>query len=199
MWAILSDVHANLEALTAVLADAGRHHASRLVCLGDVLGYGPDPLPCVDLIRQRCEVAVLGNHDQAAMFDPEWFSGPAQRAIFWHRACLEQGDRATCEARWAWLAERPRSWSQGPWLFLHGTPRNPLNEYLFPEDVYNGRKMERNFDLMQHVCFTGHSHVPGVFLHLRAGFDPKTHVPFKTPGEPAFDFIAPEGAQTIQL
>src|SRR5262245_13542615 len=144
MIAILSDIHSNLEALQAVLDDIDRHGISEIYCLGDVVGYGPDPRACLDRVMD-CRLVLLGNHDQAAMFDPDGFCGPASRAIFWTRDVLESSreSREVRQRRWDFLAERPRSHCQDGMLFVHGSPRNPLNEYVFPEDVYNPRKMGR--------------------------------------------------------
>jgi diadenosine tetraphosphatase ApaH/serine/threonine PP2A family protein phosphatase len=162
--AIISDIHSNLEALQAVLKDISKHNVTEIYCLGDVVGYGPNPRECVDLVM-KCKVVLLGNHDQGAMFDPEGFNPPAERAIFWTRAQLEApGEaRSVRERRWEFLAERPRSFREDGFLFVHGSARNPLNEYVFPEDIYNQRKMERIFALVERYCFQGHTHVPGIF------------------------------------
>jgi predicted phosphodiesterase len=162
--AIISDIHSNLEALQAVLADIKAQGIEEIYCLGDVVGYGPNPRECVDLVMP-CKLVLLGNHDQGAMFDPEGFNPSAERAIFWTRQQLEQadGNRAAKERRWEFLAERPRQSRDGEFLFVHGSARNPLNEYVFPEDIYNQRKMERIFALVDKYCFQGHTHVPGIF------------------------------------
>lgn len=162
--AIISDIHSNLEALQAVLDDISKNNVSEIYCLGDVVGYGPNPRECVDLVMQ-CKLVLLGNHDQGAMFDPEGFNPPAERAIFWTRAQLENSSEARPirEKRWEFLAERPRSHKEDQFLFVHGSARNPLNEYVFPEDIYNQRKMERIFALVERYCFQGHTHVPGIF------------------------------------
>ena len=98
------------------------------------------------------------------MFDPDGFNIGAERAIFWTREQLESSsDRANNERRWEFLAELPRTHRVGSFLFVHGSPRNPLSEYIFPEDIYNHRKMERLFQLVEQYCFQGHTHVPGVF------------------------------------
>ena len=116
MIAILSDIHANLEALRAVLADAGREGAEAVYCLGDVVGYGPEPRACLDLALDF-RLTVLGNHDHAALFDPAGFSPSAERAIFWTRGQLEASPEPweVRERRWerAWL-----SWAS--WLSGHG-------------------------------------------------------------------------------
>ncbi|HEV3119981.1 MAG TPA: metallophosphoesterase family protein [Gemmataceae bacterium] len=164
MKAIISDIHSNLEALEAVLQDIAKHDVKEVYCLGDVVGYGPNPRECVDKVMQ-CQVVLLGNHDQGAMFDPEGFNPPAERAIFWTRAQLEAPieNRQARERRWEFLAERPRTFRENGFLYVHGSARNPLNEYVFPEDIYNQRKMERIFALVDKYCFQGHTHVPGLF------------------------------------
>jgi predicted phosphodiesterase len=167
--AIISDIHGNLEALQAVLADIEKQGVDAVYCLGDIVGYGPNPRECIDLVR-RCQVVLLGNHDQGALFDPEGFNPPAERAIFWTRAQLENGDDPQQrQDRWNFLAERPRTYRENGTLFVHGSARNPLNEYVFPEDVYNQRKMDRIFALVERVCFQGHTHVPGIFTENLAG------------------------------
>jgi predicted phosphodiesterase len=162
--AILSDIHGNLEALEAVLEDVRAQGVDEIFCLGDVVGYGPNPRECVDRVMQfsRC---VLGNHDQGALYDPEGFSSGAEKAIFWTRDQLEMpnGDADQTRKRWEFLSELPRTFSVGAFTFVHGSVRNPLNEYVFPEDIYNARKLERIFALIERHCFQGHTHVPGVF------------------------------------
>ena len=165
MKALISDIHSNLEALQAVMADIDKQKIKEIYCLGDIVGYGPNPRECIDVVR-RCQVVILGNHDQGAMFDPDGFNPPAERAIFWTRAQLESApeSREQREQRWEFLAERPRMHKEEGLLFVHGSARNPLNEYVFPEDIYNQRKMDRIFALVDKYCFQGHTHVPGVFL-----------------------------------
>jgi predicted phosphodiesterase len=163
--AIVSDIHGNLEALEAVLSDARDQGAEEVCCLGDIVGYGPNPRECVDYAMDFA-MCVLGNHDQGALFDPEGFSSNAERAIFWTRdqlECADSGNGSKNRQRWQFLAELPRQVHDGPFLFVHGSARNPLNEYVFPEDVYNPRKLGRIFGLIHVNCFQGHTHVPGVF------------------------------------
>ena len=156
MKAIISDIHSNFEALQAVLKDIEQQGVSEIYCLGDVVGYGPNPRECLDLVMQ-CKVVLLGNHDQGAMFDPDGFNGPAERAIFWTREQLEAvaDSRQAKEKRWEFLAERPRTFRENGLLFVHGSARNPLNEYVFPEDIYNQRKMERIFALVEQLLLPG--------------------------------------------
>ena len=162
--AVISDIHGNLEALEVVLNDIKAQGISEIYCLGDIIGYGPNPRECIDRVMENCTVTLLGNHDQGAMYDPDGFNIGAERAIFWTRSQLESGgERSLREKRWEFLGELPRSHRVGSFLFVHGSPRNPLSEYIFPEDIYNQRKMERLFQLVDRFCFNGHTHVPGVF------------------------------------
>ncbi len=162
--AIISDVHSNIEALQAVLADSQQQGVDEVFCLGDVIGYGPNPAECIDLVMQ-CKVCLLGNHDQGALFDPEGFNTGAERAIFWTRGQLEQhhSDGENRLRRWEFLSGLPRIYQEGEQLYVHGSAKNPLNEYVFPEDVYNRRKLEKIFFLVRRFSFQGHTHVPGVF------------------------------------
>ena len=162
--ALISDIHSNLEGLQAVLEDIREQGVDEIYCLGDIIGYGPNPRECIDLVMS-CDLCLLGNHDQGALFDPEGFNSGAERAIFWTREQLEspQGDPDQNARRWDFLGELPRSRRENGLMFVHGSARNPLNEYVFPEDIYNQRKMEKIFSIVEHACFQGHTHVPGVF------------------------------------
>lgn len=164
MKAIISDIHSNLEALQAVLADIAQHNVKEIYCLGDVVGYGPNPRECVDLVIP-CKLTLLGNHDQGAIFDPVGFNPPAERAIYWTREQLEAPvpSQTASERRWEFLGERPRIYKEEGVLYVHGSARNPVNEYVFPEDIYNQRKMDHIFKNIERSCFQGHTHVPGVF------------------------------------
>ena len=90
--AIVSDIHANLAAFEAVLAHARSIGFDSMVCLGDVVGYGPDPVECVDLVREHCEWTLLGNHDFAAVYEPTNFNTVAAKAVFWTRAQTLEGE-----------------------------------------------------------------------------------------------------------
>jgi predicted phosphodiesterase len=174
MKAILSDIHGNIEALEAVLEDMKQFSLEAVYCLGDMIGYGPDPRACLD----RCmewDLVLLGNHDQAALFDPSNFNPAAERAIAWTRSQLEAPtpSRSAAERRWDFLGERPVRHKEGDFLFVHGSPRNPLNEYVFPEDVYNQRKIDGIFGMVTRYCFMGHTHLPGVFTESRDFYTPE--------------------------
>ena len=172
--ALISDIHSNLEALQAVLDDIAAQEITEIYCLGDIVGYGPNPCECIDLVM-KCDVCLLGNHDQGALFDPEGFNTGAERAIFWTRDQLESGLGSPEQAalRWDFLGELPRNRRENGLLYVHGSARNPLNEYVFPEDIYNQRKMEKLFSLVEQHCFQGHTHVPGVFTEGLRFFSPE--------------------------
>ncbi|MCS7166585.1 MAG: metallophosphoesterase family protein [Gemmatales bacterium] len=173
MIAIVSDIHSNLEALQAVLDDIREQGAERIYCLGDIIGYGPNPRECIDAVMDF-PVVLLGNHDQAALFDPEGFNAGALRAILWTRQQLEEDpDQERAMQRWEFLAERPRRHVENGVIYVHGSVRNPLNEYIFPEDIYNQRKMEKIFALVEQYCFQGHTHVPGIFTERLEYYHPE--------------------------
>ncbi|AWM36819.1 diadenosine tetraphosphatase [Gemmata obscuriglobus] len=165
MRAILSDVHGNIEALDAVLADIGGRAVTSIYSLGDIIGYGPNPIECLDRAA-AWDLNVLGNHDHAVLFDPTGFSPNAERAALWTRVVVECARR---EELWTFLSERPRQFRDGDFLFVHGSARNQTNEYVFPEDVFNLSKMARIGEQIDRYCFAGHTHVPGVFIEPEPG------------------------------
>lgn len=163
--ALISDIHGNLEALAAVMQDIQGQNVERIVCLGDVVGYGPNPCQCLDLVMQKCDLTILGNHDQAALFDPEGFNPVALRAIYWTRDELDRGPgpASTINRRWDFISELPKSHQEGDILFVHGSPRDATNEYVFPETVYDQARMKSLFERVSRYSFQGHTHMPGVF------------------------------------
>jgi predicted phosphodiesterase len=168
-FAIISDIHGNLEALKAVMNDLDRRGIDTVFCLGDIIGYGASPLECLDLVAERCVGTLCGNHDMAVFYEPTNFNISAERACFWTRQLLEdETDRAKRGRRWEFLGKLPPKIEYHDLLFVHGSPRRPVNEYLFAEDVYtNPHKILSNFERLDgnvRACFVGHTHVPGVFL-----------------------------------
>ncbi len=195
--AIISDIHGNLEALQAVLEDIDRQMVDEIICLGDVVGYGPNPCECVKIVRDRCSIVILGNHDQGALFDPEGFNSGAERAIRWTRRQIELHDRLprnSADQLYDFLGELPRTHASGQLLFVHGSARRPLDEYVFPEDIYNPLKLEHIFELVPRYCFQGHTHIPGVFT---------TSPEFIAPGVPVSDtevvIELPEGKAMVNV
>ena len=169
MDAIVSDIHANHEALTAVLADAAGRGVARVVNLGDTLGYGPDPLACLDLAR-RMGVNLLGHIDYAVLHTPDAFPEGLLRNILWCQAQLDsEPDAGLRTSRADFLDSLSSSHHEAGVLFAHGTPANPRYEYLFPEDISTPRKMQRIGAAAGPLSFVGHTHVPGVFREAGPG------------------------------
>ena len=162
--ALISDIHANYEALEAVLAHIRSQGADEIICLGDIIGYGPDPLLCLDRVMEVCQRTILGNHDQAALFDPEGFNPVARRAIYWTRDQMERDKNLEqADLRWDFLGSLPRRHDEGKHLFVHGSPRDPTNEYVFPEHVYEPVRLKALMSRFELFCFQGHTHIPGIF------------------------------------
>jgi predicted phosphodiesterase len=174
MFALISDIHSNIEALIAVLADIESRGIKEIYCLGDVIGYGPNPQECLDMVISKTKWCVLGNHDFAAIYEPTNFNISAEQASFWTRKTLEtEGDEQGRQRWWKFLGELPMRQSLLQDLlegkasidFVHASPRKPINEYVFPDDVYsNPVKIKALFNRVKHICFIGHTHLPGVFL-----------------------------------
>ena len=183
--AIISDIHGNLEALSAVLEFIKSLSVDQIICLGDIIGYGPNPVQCLDMVIANCQIVILGNHDQAAIFDPEGFNPVAMRAIFWTREQLEKEVGAKADQRWDFLGELPRCHDEGQFLYVHGSPRDPTNEYVFPEHIYEKNRMEALMKRFEKFCFQGHTHIPGVFTESGSFVQPdeRANLMFELDGE----------------
>lgn len=168
MIAFVSDIHSNMAALGVCLAEIDRLGCKRILCLGDVIGYGPEPRETLATIMQRAELSILGNHEHGAMFYASDFNPRARAAIDWTRDQLSRRDRPREENMkfWNYLDGMPREHREGRMLLVHGSPRDPVREYLVPRDAGDKDKMGECFAKMAdaNLCFVGHSHVPGVYL-----------------------------------
>ncbi len=177
--AIISDIHGNLEALQTVLADIDRRGVDEIICLGDILGYGPNPLECVDLVAERCAWSLMGNHDYAVLYEPTNFNSMARRAAYWTREQLDaavESDPESGNRRLDFLNRiRPRVRYLSAYICVHGSVRKPINEYVFETDVTDDlQKMKQIFERIDDEvmigdrpvrgrCIVGHTHVPGIF------------------------------------
>lgn len=186
--AILSDIHGNLEALAAVLSDLEHRGVGEIVCLGDIVGYGPDPVACVDEIRQRASVTICGNHDEALLRGALGFNQVARRAIEWTRRQLRPTLlRPRSLVRWRFLANLPLSAQRFGWLLVHGSPRDPTSEYVLPRHVAwpPPGMFEEIFAAFPTICFVGHTHVAGIFTDVsEPRFTPQSEIdgPFEFEG-----------------
>lgn len=175
--ALISDLHSNIEALTAVLRDIEKHGIRRIFCLGDMIGYGPNPR---EVLREmdRCEFLLRGNHEEALLFLALDFHNDAARAIEWTRDQLNdpEADRAENHRLWNMISDLP-DWEEredGEWQFVHASPRDHTTEYLRPVDVMDKPKLRENFEYVKFVCFYGHTHEPGIFTDDLRFFHPQS-------------------------
>lgn len=167
MIAVISDIHSNREALDAVLGSIdGTAGVDRVYCLGDVIGYGPEPEYCIDRVRERCQVCLLGNHDEALFAGAHDFNPYARGALEFTARRLRPGLLASQakRARWAYLKSRPTSFREGPYLWVHASPRDPVREYVLATDgLLAPEKLEGIFRCFEGWAFCGHTHQPGIF------------------------------------
>ena len=167
--AVISDIHSNAVALRAVIADIETTPAERIICLGYIIGYGPEPLASVDMVAEKCDWALLGNHDFAVLYELTNFNPGAEAAAYWTREQFDaEPDEAARRRRYEFLGRlRVRVVEEAggiPVLAVHGSPRKPINEYIFPDDAINSyEKMRQIFDRVDRLAVVGHTHVPGVF------------------------------------
>ena len=156
-YAILSDVHGNIESLQAALAQISADDI--VVSLGDVVGYGPNPNECVAALRERCRYAVLGNHDLAAVenFGVENFNRAARTAIGWTQGVLDEASRE-------WLNSLPYELRLPGFLLVHGAPVN------YFEYILDKASAERAFDRTDaRIVFVGHTHIAECWSRDAAG------------------------------
>lgn len=157
---VLADIHANLTALEAVIADAGSF--DRVFCMGDIVGYGPDPDACISLIRGLPNLhVVMGNHDAAicGLIEVGNFNPDARRALEIQRKLISPQN-----FEWLELLEVEKQVDEQ--LLVHGSPRNPIWEYML-----SSLTALENFEIFSSpVCLLGHTHVPSIFeLQISGG------------------------------
>jgi len=154
-FAILADIHSNLAAFEAVLADANnRGGFDKIWCLGDMVGYGPDPNECIARLREFEHVCIAGNHDWAAIgkMDTSEFNPVAAIAARW------TAEQLTAENK-DYLVDLPLILQEDGFTLAHGSPREPIWEYLL-----STRSAQENFAYFEtSYCLVGHSHVPLIF------------------------------------
>jgi diadenosine tetraphosphatase ApaH/serine/threonine PP2A family protein phosphatase len=149
---VLSDIHSNFEAFQAVLEDAGS--VDEIWCLGDVVGYGPDPNACVELLRSLPHRCIAGNHDWATLgkLDLRDFNPDARDANLWNRTQLTPDNLAYLEAL-------PETLVEGRFTLVHGSPRHPIWEYI----IYCSTAQTNAGFFETPFCFVGHTHTPAIF------------------------------------
>jgi predicted phosphodiesterase len=156
---VVSDIHANLAAFEAALQET-RADRDAVVCLGDLVGYGPDPRECIALAAEHCAIVLGGNHDQAAagLTDLSCFADHARRALEWTRPQLAPEDIA-------YLSTLPLQTGRQSLLFSHGSPKDPLWGYIFSESDAEAAFVRNDFT----CCFFGHTHLSSFFIQAGDG------------------------------
>jgi len=154
-YAIISDIHANLAAFNAVLEDIeSQGGVGRYWCMGDIIGYGPDPHECIEAMKQLDHICVAGNHDWAAIgkISTAEFNPDAAAACHWTTQRLDSADRE-------YLENLPLIIEVEDFTLVHGSPREPIWEYLISNSI-----AKENFTYFKsQFCLVGHSHVPLLF------------------------------------
>jgi len=153
--AVISDIHSNLTALKTALDYIDKQAVDKIVCLGDVVGYGPRPNECVELVRRKCSICLMGNHDHAVLglTDTYHFNQYARDAVLWTRRTLTLQNKA-------YLESLPFSHHENELLFVHSTPVYPEEWHYILSDFEAKEYLNK---ISQKVCFVGHSHIPVVF------------------------------------
>lgn len=173
--AIISDIHSNMAALNSVLLDIGGQNCDSIYCLGDVVGYGPEPVDAMGTVLDVCDPGrvICGNHDHASIYEPIGFNAEARQAAIWTNKQIKSGLIGFLTGkykRWKWLKALPSSFTEADVLYVHASPRNHMEEYILEEHTqgrsYLGEDpqqlLDENFALIDHTCFVGHTHRPGV-------------------------------------
>jgi predicted phosphodiesterase len=154
--AIISDIHANLDALEAAFADIETQQIDEVVCLGDVVGYGPNPNECIALVNKRCPVTLLGNHDAAAIgkLSTQHFNIHAKIAIEWTSEHLSEQSRT-------FLENLPITKTLDDRTYVHATPYEPKMWYY----ITSLEEAAFNFQFFGSIfCFVGHTHIPMIIV-----------------------------------
>ncbi len=178
--ALISDIHSNTEALDLVLKDIQSQGVAEIVCLGDLVGYGPNPAEIVDH-AVRWKIVLMGNHDEAVVKEAYGFNPVAKAAVAWTREQLKPGffSSGAKKDRWRFLCGLPlTSKADGGVLYVHGSPRDPTMEYILRSDCVDltggvPEKIRDIFSRFERLCFVGHTHDPGVITEESQFVSPK--------------------------
>ena len=166
MRAIISDMHSNLEALNAVFEDIAEQGAEEILCLGDIVGYGPEPEEAIDAVEERCRFCLSGNHDYAVLNTAEGFNPLADEAVRFTRRVLKPNPLSAGRkrTRWKFLEDLPTRMQEEDILYVHGSPRDDRNEYVLESDLIFGNrdKIREILEMTPRLLFVGHTHVPGI-------------------------------------
>lgn len=163
IYALISDIHGNIEALNTVLEKISEFNPESILCLGDVIGYGADPEECAQIVRERCDCSLLGNHEAAVIgqLDISYFTPYARDAALWTR---DHVSKETIE----WIADLPLTNQIDNFTLVHGSLYQP-EMFNYVQTIADA---EYNFGTMEtQLMFLGHSHQPLAFYNT----DPMTY------------------------
>ena len=162
-YVVISDVHANLEALEAVLSDIEKRRIKKIFFLGDAVGYGPNPNECIDIIKDKCTVMLAGNHDHAAvgMTDVNCFNDYARLAIEWTLSVITEANLDLLKT-----LSISKTLEKDNIFLVHSTPNKP-EEWHYLLTLYDAETSFNYFE--QKICFLGHSHYPIMIERLESG------------------------------
>jgi predicted phosphodiesterase len=165
-YGIISDIHSNLDALNAVLNSIKNQGIDKLICLGDIVGYGPEPNECVENIKSNADLTLAGNHDFAVLdkTDITKFNRHAKSAIQWTKKHLSDTSREFLQS--LSLIEEVENF-----VFVHATPDIPI-QWKYILSLYDAYLIFLSFE--ETICFFGHTHVPSIFVKNQNG-----HVDFR--------------------
>ena len=190
MYALISDLHSNIEAVDAVLEDIASFNVDAIYCLGDVIGYGPNPVEVLGRV-EKAEFILQGNHEGGLLHFAEDFNPRAREALEWTRDQLNDANRDK-EIRfgfWQRLDEMETLVKKGDDLFVHGSLRNHTKDYLMPGDIADTLKMEEIWESLDgRACFAGHTHIPGVWTQTGK---------FLSPTEISHEFVLPDDGEKV--
>lgn len=167
-YAILSDIHGNLEALQAVLREPALAAADRILCLGDTVGYGANPQECIDLLREHGAICIAGNHDWAAAgkVDSTRFNAAARQALAWTARQLDAEHQH-------FLADLPLTWEHAFFMISHASPRDP-DTWTYLSTRHDA--LIYLTSLRQQLCLIGHTHIPKMFALDESGTVREDHL-----------------------
>lgn len=183
MIAIISDIHSNLEALSVVLERCEKLGVKQYLCLGDVIGYGPDPVAVGKIASEKFTVSLLGNHEEALVTGKHRFNPHAAQAIDWTRRQIKAD--STGEKLWKWFSARKPFAVKGPLLLVHGSIYDPVHDYVDePENPVEAQQMidtlNKDFSGFD-ICFAGHNHTPFMATTLGIMVPHDAHHVFRMP------------------
>jgi len=155
-FAVISDIHSNLEALSVVMEDIKNNEIKEIYCCGDIIGYGPNPNECVEIIIKNDIISVLGNHDYA-LNNPKklyWFNSDAKNSIEWTDKNIKVGNKE-------FLKKLKEYYSNELFEIVHGSLRDSVFEYVFPDFILISQQIEK---MKRKILFLGHTHYPFIFV-----------------------------------